>query len=549
MAVDTLLDTLVGGVMSGLAGKEFNFWESLQKNGWANIVAMSIHDPVDAVSGAYVIQTTDVILASLPSALKLERTYRSTSNDVSVFGKGWTFSYGSRIYRDTGNSRRIHLDAITGHSLCFEAKEGEWVNTSRGTSQYSLKVTDENHFLLTNHQEHTVCVYDREGYLIRVEYPNRQHLSFMYNEEGLLRIVTPLGGCLEVVSERGKIVQITDEIKRRTQYRYDGDLLTDVVHADQGIVHYEYDEDGRIRAVKDENGVRYLENAYDRQGRMIRQRFQDGSVAEVIYDDRSRTNTSINRATGRKEVYRYNREQLVEQVLYEDGTSLTMEYSDQCLPITRTSRTGARTVWEYDSFGNVIREVQPDGYERHYEYDHYGNCIRIHYADGGTERRFYDSDGNLVRQVLLEAYDPGKDDGPEFVYTYDRSGRLTCIQDPEGNQLEKYEYNGHGQVIREEDGEGKKILYAYNGLGLKIREQVSIRKEDDNTWYWVIRYDYDLQGNKIEEAYGQNEVMENQEPSGWHRIRFGYDKNNYLTSVEDDFWAKVRYECMTRTTN
>ena len=747
-AVDTLFDTLVDGVMSGLAGKEFNFWESLQKNGWANIVAMSIHDPVDAVSGAYVIQTTDVILASLPSALKLERTYRSTSNDASVFGKGWTFSYGSRIYRDTGNSRRIHLDAITGHSLCFEAKEGEWVNTSRGTSQYSLKVTDENHFLLTNHQEHTVCVYDREGYLVRVEYPNRQHLTFIYNQEGLSRIVTPLGGCLEVVSEKGKIVQITDGIKRRTQYRYDGDLLTDVVHADQGIVHYEYDEDGRIRSVKDENGVRYLENEYDRQGRMIRQRFQDGSVAEVIYDDSKRTNTSINRANGRKEVYRYNRDQLVEQVLYEDGTSLTMEYSDQCLPVTRTNRTGARTVWEYDSFGNVIREVQPDGYERHYEYDqnqdlvrewdsegretlrcydkehnllsekekigegqwketvysydskgrktsmqdgvgnktiyefaenraypdavitpekeetrydydrvgrrmeiendygrvslsynsrnyvvrrtdgeghtaawnydrmgkvaayyppkqwesqrpgyeyrydflerlvdvvtpleehsrrllnldgkvvkqihpvsyeekgedgegtgyeydHYGNCIRIHYADGGTERRFYDPDGNLIRQVLPEAYDPGRDDGDGFTYTYDAAGRLIHIQDPEGNQLQEYEYNGHGQVIREVDGEGKETLYAYNGLGLKIREQVSIRKEDDNIWYRVIRYEYDLQGNKTEEAYGQNEVMENQEPTGWHRIRFGYDKNNHLTSVEDDFGAKVRYE-------
>ena len=64
------------------------------------------------------------------------------------------------------------------------------------------------------------------------------------------------------------------------------------------------------------------------------------------------------------------------------------------------------------------------------------------------------------------------------------------------------------------DGEGKETLYAYNGMGLKIREKVSIRKEDDNTWYRVIRYDYDLQGNKIEEAYGQNEVMEGQEPTG-----------------------------------
>ncbi len=200
--------------------------------------------------------------------------------------------------------------------------------------------------------------------------------------------------------------------------------------------------------------------------------------------------------------------------------------------------------------GKVVKQIHPVSYEEKgedgdgtgYEYDHYGNCIRIHYADGGTERRFYDPDGNLIRQVLPEAYDPGRDDGDGFTYTYDAAGRLIHIQDPEGNQLQEYEYNGHGQVIREVDGEGKETLYAYNGLGLKIREQVSIRKEDDNTWYRVIRYDYDLQGNKIEEAYGQNEVMEGQEPTGWHRIRFGYDKNNHLTSVEDDFGAKVRYE-------
>ena len=102
----------------------------------------------------------------------------------------------------------------------------------------------------------------------------------------------------------------------------------------------------------------------------------------------------------------------------------------------------------------------------------------------------------------------------EIRYDYDRAGRLTCIQDPEGSRLRKYEYNGHGQVIREEDGEGKETLYAYNGLGLKVREQVGIRNEDNVTWYRVIRYGYDLQGNKTEEAYGQEKVKENQEPTG-----------------------------------
>ena len=49
------------------------------------------------------------------------------------------------------------------------------------------------------------------------------------------RIVTPLNNVLEVESRKGRLLQITDEIGRRTQYRYAEDLLTDVVHTDEGI--------------------------------------------------------------------------------------------------------------------------------------------------------------------------------------------------------------------------------------------------------------------------------------------------------------------------
>ena len=41
---------------------------------------------------------------------------------------------------------------------------------------------------------------------------------------------------------------------------------------------------------------------------------------------------------------------------------------------------------------------------------------------------------------------------------------MTEVQDPEGNILHTYEYNGHGQILREVDGEGKEVLYTYNDL-------------------------------------------------------------------------------------
>ena len=121
-------------------------------------------------------------------------------------------------------------------------------------------------------------------------------------------------------------------------------------------------------------------------------------------------------------------------------------------------------------------------------------------------------------------------------------GRLVSVTDPEGNELRHYEYNRHGQVTRETDGEGKENLYEYNGFGQIIRQQVSVRREADTIYYRVIKYSYDLQGNKIEEAYGNEEVEQGADPAMWSLIRFAYDKNNHLTTVEDEYGAKIRYE-------
>ena len=109
------------------------------------------------------------------------------------------------------------------------------------------------------------------------------------------------------------------------------------------------------------------------------------------------------------------------------------------------------------------------------------------------------------------------------------------------NILHTYEYNGHGQILREVDGEGKEVLYTYNDLGWKIREQIKVQ-ETDPALYRAIAYTYDSQGNKVEEAYGQQEVERDGEPDGWHRIHFSYDKNNHLNVVKDDFGAKMRYD-------
>ena len=156
--------------------------------------------------------------------------------------------------------------------------------------------------MLTDVVDHTLSVYDARGLLQSVEYPNQQRLSFAYGEEGLERIVTPLGNVLQVECRGGRILQITDEIGRRTQYRYEGDLLVDVVHTDEGITHYEYDENGHISSVTDQNGSCYLENEYDVKGRVTRQNFSSGVYQTFTYDDIHHRNTIYYSETGTHQI-------------------------------------------------------------------------------------------------------------------------------------------------------------------------------------------------------------------------------------------------------
>lgn len=756
VVVGTFVDTGMDWGFSSALGQPFDLKDSLARNAFANSLAAFIADPVDAVTGIYLIHATDFILASLPVSWKLERSYYSTGGKDSVFGKGWSFPYASRIYRDTQDTEsiRVHMETITGHSVCFEKQGDVWVNQSKGTSRFILTVREDagcpeqEVFLLTDVVDHTLCVYDRQGQLSYVEYPNHLKLLFSYNEEGLERITTPLGNVLEIECRGGRILQVTDEIGRRTQYRYAGEYLVDVVHTDEGITHYEYDENGHIMSVTDQNGSRYIENEYDEKGRITRQGFTNGIYQIFTYDDAHRRNTIYYSETGKTEIYEYNDQLLTERTIYDDGTCEVFEYSDDNMKTGETSRLGLKKEWEYDTFGRTIREHSPDGYEvRHeydgnhdlvrtwdtdgretqyayddahnrilvreklsdlkwretvkeydsmgrciverdalgnetvkeydpnraypsrvttpkgeetvygydivgrrmsvsntygtvemaynsrnfvtsrtdgegytshkfydrmgnltayyppvqwekkeggyeyrydflervvdtisplqehrrvfrnfdgeivnkihpvsyaekgedgegtrYEYDTDGNCIRVHYPDGGIERRFYDADGNMIKQVQPESYDAAVDNGAGYRYAYDACGRLTQVCDPEGNVLHTYEYNGHGQITREVDGEGKETLYTYNGLGWKIREQISVRKEGDTVYYRVIACLYDAQGNKVEEQYGQQEVEKDGEPENWHSIHFSFDKNNHLTLVRDEFGAQVRYD-------
>ena len=472
VVVGTFVDTGMDWAFSGLCGQPFDLGDSLGRNAFANTLAAFIADPVDAVTGTYLIHTTDFLLASLPSSWKLERSYYSTGEKDSVFGKGWSFPYASRIYRDTQDTEniRVHMETITGHSVCFEKQGDAWVNQCPGTSRFSLTVREDagcpeqEVFLLADAEDHTLCVYDRQGNLSYVEYPNHLRLLLSYNAEGLERITTPLGNVLEVECRGGRILQITDEIGRRTQYRYAGEYLADVVHTDEGITHYEYDENGHIMSVTDQNGSRYIENEYDEKGRITRQGFTNGLYQIFTYDDVHRRNTIYYSETGKTEIYEYNDQFLTERTIYDDGTCKSFEYSDDNRKTGETSRSGHRKEWEYDTFGRTIREKSPDGYEVRHEYDKNHDLVRTWDTDGRETQYAYDDSHNRI--LIREKLSDGK--WRETAKKYDSMGRCITERDALGNETIKEYDAGRAYPSRVTTPKGEETAYSYDTVGRRM---------------------------------------------------------------------------------
>ncbi|MDQ4682709.1 hypothetical protein, partial [Stenotrophomonas maltophilia group sp. RNC7] len=150
---------------------------------------------------------------------------------------------------------------------------------------------------------------------------------------------------------------------------------------------------------------------------------------------------------------------------------------------------GNTTRYEYDQNGNLKKEVDAryistaiasaPGLE--YEYDELNRLIKIMVFDGTARDvisyRVYDGRGNLIKEVDGEGYranDPDQSIGQVYQYdVLDRVVQYTSAQAFADNQkngtslfTKRYEYDGVGNIIKEEDGLGNITASTYylNGL-------------------------------------------------------------------------------------
>ncbi|NFA44216.1 hypothetical protein EXM65_17010 [Clostridium botulinum] len=377
-----------------------------------------------------------------------------------------------------------------------------------------------------------------------------------------------------------KKTKISVEEYKTESYTYDSyGRITAKVDGNGNISKYEYDSGSFIEGKKGKDPVRVITNSgYDYD-------------YEYEYDEVGR-NTSISTDYGTIE-FGYNNLDYVSKIKDGNG-NVTLKYYDKmgnlisiytpnaCL---NNKQNGQGYYYKYDhmdrlisiknplgiidksirdSEGNIIKEINPNYYDDktdnglgiEHVYDKDNRKIKTIYLDGGIERFYYDAKGNVIRHISPEYYNKETDNGTGFSYTYDSMNKLTSIYNEETGITEKtFEYDLHGNIIKEIDNDKNATLFKYDLANNLIEKNVPVEIIDidsneslDNnklkskTKYQVISYCYDKNGNKILEKHGIDAIFEDEICNNYNEIYFTYDKENRLIEVKDKCGAKARYK-------
>jgi RHS repeat-associated protein len=241
-------------------------------------------------------------------------------------------------------------------------------------------------------------------------------------------------------------------------------------------VHYEYDEDGRIRDISYPSLGKRLRYEYDRAGHLSRFTDAEGSV----YD------------------YEYGPDGELTAIRLPEGGEIRFRHD----PLAR------RTIVEYPNGIKGIRDENAEGratmiayYDREeklalgwrYAHDAAGNVVAVTDNAGKTSRYRYDASGQLLSEEGPKgktsiAYFPGGNrkqvvkGNKTVLYRYDKVGKLvkagseSFLYDARGNVVERkgpggvtrYAFDAENRLVRVARPGGEDVTFGYSGTGERI---------------------------------------------------------------------------------
>ncbi|WP_243146922.1 RHS repeat-associated core domain-containing protein [Scytonema sp. UIC 10036] len=387
---------------------------------------------------------------------------------------------------------------------------------------------------------------------------------------GKYKLTTKEGRVYEIDANTGDLLKVTDTNGNTLTYTDDA-----VTISDGQKITFERDAQGRIASVKDPMSY-LIKYDYDAKGDLIAVTDRENNTTKMEYGSKKlhyldKIIDPLGRTGVKTEYWDDGR---IKQIIGADGKPVQMAYDPANSVQTVQDQLGNLTIYEYDTRGNIVTEIDAEGKiaKRKYKDDNnlFEETVISDRSDpnpndniqiGFTTQYKYDALGNrlseevgIVTRYITDA--TGKKiveqqpSGYKTTYTYGKNSRLLTETDPLGRTTINT-YDDKGNLLNTTDASGKTTNYGYNLRGQLLKVTDALQQ--------TTRFTYDKSGNvaTVTDAldkvtaytYNNNgdkltETRTRTTPTGVQTLltQWTYDKEGHLRTMTDAENRTTTYE-------
>lgn len=258
--------------------------------------------------------------------------------------------------------------------------------------------------------------------------------------------------------------------------RFSSPGVIEFTNAAGGTTQLTFTDSGLLQKLQDPLGQNLLFD-YNTKSELTKITAPGNLVTQFEYDDRGRLIREI--------------DPLNQVVGYSYSGSLPF-------PTAVRDQNGRKTDYVYNSAGELIKVVQPDGSTVQYERGLSGDVLKVTEASGDTFQFQYDTKGNITKKTFQ--------DGTSQQFSYRSDGLLASIIDAKGTTT--FEYDSSSRLLKITDAKQRFVAYTYDSQGRRS----SLTTETDHRVY----YEYDTKGRlaKLTDKNSQLQVAYSYDTDG-----------------------------------
>jgi len=448
--------------------------------------------------------------------------YSSTNNDLSKLSRNndgtWirTARSGDKAIFDSLGKQTSQVDRV-GRSVLFSYDSADnLISVSDPVGQVVRFDYSGNKLSAIRDPIGRSTLFGYSGNnLTQVVFPNGTQRKFEYDNKGLLvkeydQLMNPTEYTYNLWNRIASVKRADDSISILNDYTSAqasqgfitqqsalqssgtevGQAKDSIVDGNNNSVTVAKDINGFIESVKDPEG-NITKYRRDFEGNLLSVTVPNGAVLSFTYDPNTRDMlTKTDSSTGITEKFQYDQygnlisnttgtgvifaktlDPITGLILSESrNNQITASYSYNSLGLLaqKTAFVANQTLssqYIYDSRGNLLKQIGPDGKYSTLSYDMAGNTIELNnYKDNvtlTTKKYAYDEVNQLVKITTPNA--------EVIEYSYLPTGQMSQIKDPKG-QLTLFEYDMAGRIKKKTDPMGFSHGFAYDLNGNVVQE-------------------------------------------------------------------------------